>query len=65
MAHAGRASVEMAEQPLARLVGAFTVEKHPHLSDHLPWGSCSMKFGSVVEIADILGMHIGVSTAAE
>ena len=55
-----RIELRLTQQALADLAGVSRSSVQS-----LERGSGSIKFGSVVEIADILGMHIDVSTAAE
>jgi transcriptional regulator with XRE-family HTH domain len=55
-----RIALRLTQQTLADLAGVsrFGIQA-------LERGSGSVKFGSVVEIADILGLHIDVSTTGE
>jgi DNA-binding XRE family transcriptional regulator len=55
-----RIELRLTQQTLADLAGVsrFSVQS-------LERGSGSIKFGSLMEIADILGMHLTVSTTAE
>jgi transcriptional regulator with XRE-family HTH domain len=55
-----RIELRLTQQTLADLAGVSRSSVQS-----LERGSGSIKFGSVVEIADILGMHIDVGTAAE
>jgi transcriptional regulator with XRE-family HTH domain len=55
-----RIELRLTQQTLADLAGVSRSSVQS-----LERGSGSIKFGSVVEIADILGLHIDVSTAAE
>ncbi|HEY5840933.1 MAG TPA: helix-turn-helix domain-containing protein [Mycobacterium sp.] len=55
-----RISLRLTQQTLADLAGVSRSSVQT-----LERGSGSIKFGSVVEIADVLGMHIDVGTAAE
>jgi transcriptional regulator with XRE-family HTH domain len=55
-----RITLRLTQQALADLAGVsrYSVQS-------LERGSGAIKFGSVVEIADILGLHIDLSPAAE
>jgi transcriptional regulator with XRE-family HTH domain len=55
-----RIALRLTQQTLADLAGVSRSS-----IQSLERGSGSVKFGSVVEIADILGLRIDVSTAAE
>ncbi len=55
-----RISLRLTQQTLADLAGVSRSSVQT-----LERGSGSIKFGSVVEIADVLGMHIDVGTAAQ
>jgi transcriptional regulator with XRE-family HTH domain len=55
-----RVALRLTQQTLANLAGVSRSSVQA-----LERGSGSVKFGSVVEIADILGLHIDVSTTGE
>jgi transcriptional regulator with XRE-family HTH domain len=55
-----RIALRLTQQTLADLAGVSRSSVQS-----LERGSGSVKFGSVIEIADVLGMHIDVSTTAE
>jgi transcriptional regulator with XRE-family HTH domain len=55
-----RVALRLTQQTLADLAGISRSSVQT-----LERGSGSVKFGSLVEIADILGIHIDVSTTAE
>jgi transcriptional regulator with XRE-family HTH domain len=55
-----RVALRLTQQTLANLAGVSRSSVQA-----LERGSGSVKFGSVVEIADILGLHIDVSTMGE
>jgi transcriptional regulator with XRE-family HTH domain len=55
-----RIALRLTQQTLADLAGVSRSSVQS-----LERGSASVKFGSVVEIADVLGLHIDVSTTAE
>jgi transcriptional regulator with XRE-family HTH domain len=55
-----RVALRLTQQTLANLAGVSRSSVQA-----LERGSSSVKFGSVVEIADILGLHIDVSTTGE
>jgi transcriptional regulator with XRE-family HTH domain len=55
-----RVALQLTQQTLANLAGVSRSSVQA-----LERGSGSVKFGSVVEIADILGLHIDVSTTGE
>jgi transcriptional regulator with XRE-family HTH domain len=55
-----RVALRLTQQTLADLAGISRSSVQA-----LERGSGSVKFGSLVEIADILGIHIDVSTTAE
>jgi transcriptional regulator with XRE-family HTH domain len=55
-----RVALRLTQQTLADLAGVSRSSVQT-----LERGSGSVKFGSLVEIADILGIHIDVSTTAE
>jgi DNA-binding XRE family transcriptional regulator len=54
-----RVALRLTQQTLADLAGVSRSSVQS-----LEAGSGSVKFGSVVEIADVLGLHIDVSTTA-
>ena len=55
-----RIALRLTQQTLADLAGVSRSSVQA-----LERGSGSVKFGSVVEIADVLGIHIDVTTTAE
>jgi transcriptional regulator with XRE-family HTH domain len=55
-----RVELRLTQQTLADLAGVSRSSVQS-----LERGNGSVKFGSVVEIADVLGLHIDVSTAVE
>ncbi|HTX97600.1 MAG TPA: helix-turn-helix domain-containing protein [Mycobacterium sp.] len=55
-----RVALRLTQQTLADLAGVSRSSVQA-----LERGSGSVKFGSVVEIADVLGMHIDVKAVAE
>lgn len=55
-----RITLRLTQQALADLAGVSRSS-----IQSLERGSGSLKFGSVIEIADILGLHIDVSAALE
>jgi transcriptional regulator with XRE-family HTH domain len=55
-----RIALRLTQQTLADLAGVSRSS-----IQSLERGSGSIKFGSVVEIAEVLGMHIDVSTTSE
>jgi transcriptional regulator with XRE-family HTH domain len=55
-----RIALRLTQQTLADLAGVSRSSVQS-----LERGSGSVKFGSVFEIADVLGLHIDVSTTAE
>ena len=55
-----RVALRLTQQTLADLAGVSRSSVQS-----LEWGSGAVKFGSVVQIAEVLGMYIDVSAAAE
>jgi transcriptional regulator with XRE-family HTH domain len=55
-----RVALRLTQQTVADLAGVSRSSVQA-----LERGSGSVKFGSVIEIADILGMHVDVGTVAE
>lgn len=55
-----RIALRLTQQTLADLAGVSRSSIHS-----LERGNGSIRFGSVIEIADILGLHIDVSTVTE
>jgi transcriptional regulator with XRE-family HTH domain len=55
-----RIALRLTQQTLADLAGVSRSSVQS-----LERGSGSLKFGSVFEIADVLGLHVGVSPTAE
>ncbi|MGH3635023.1 helix-turn-helix transcriptional regulator [Mycobacterium sp.] len=55
-----RITLRLTQQTLADLAGVSRSSVHA-----LERGSGSIKFGAVIEIAEVLGMHVDVSTVAE
>ncbi|ETW24747.1 helix-turn-helix domain-containing protein [Mycobacterium gastri] len=55
-----RIALRLTQQTLADLAGVSRSSVQA-----LERGSGSIKFGSVIEIAEVLGMHVDISTASE